>query len=123
MNSEVENLTDLIDDPLTKEFAGEVIYKTTIDLDHKDYKYMDLGRVEGITELSVNGVKKGTKWYGDHLYEVSGSLKAGENFLEIKLTTILGNYMKSLPDNIVARQFTSNQSWHSMGVLGPVRIF
>ena len=123
VNSEVENLTDLIDDPLTKEFAGEVIYKTTIDLDHKDYKYMDLGRVEGITELSVNGVKKGTKWYGDHLYEVSGSLKAGENFLEIKLTTILGNYMKSLPDNIVARQFTSNQSWHSMGVLGPVRIF
>ena len=72
--------------------------------------------------MSVNGVKKGTKWYGNHLYALDDSIIEGENKLEIKLTTIIGNYMKSLPDNIVARQFTRNQAWHSMGIFGPVRI-
>ncbi len=123
IQKETENLTDLIDDPSTKGFAGVVTYKKAISLERTDYKYIDLGRVEGVTELSVNGIQKGTKWYGDHLYDISGSLNAGENILEIKLTTILGNYLKSLPDNIVARQFTTSQSWHSMGILGPVKIF
>lgn len=121
--TEMTELKDLINDDQTISFAGTVIYKTNIELKHNDYKYIDLGKVEGITELSLNGIPLGTKWYGKHIYETGDSVKTGANIIEIRLTTIIGNYMKSLQDNIVAKSFTNNQLHHSMGILGPVKLF
>jgi hypothetical protein len=34
---------------------------------------------------------------------------------------VLGNYAKSLKDNVVAQQWTKKQPLYSMGMLGPVR--
>ncbi|MBO4402332.1 MAG: hypothetical protein J5792_01415, partial [Bacteroidales bacterium] len=87
----------------------------------------DLGRVEGISECYLNGVKIGCHWYGNHFYTIpSTCVKEGDNLLEIRVTTTLGNYVKSLTDNEVAQYWTNrgtkNQPLQPMGLLGPVML-
>jgi len=118
----LDALADLLDIPSAEEFAGTVVYETEIETESGDYRYMDLGDVRGITELTLNGTLLGTKWYGAHVYDMGGALKEGVNSLSIKLTTISGNYVKSLKDNSVAQRWTGNQANSPMGILGPVRI-
>jgi len=118
----LNSLTDLTGRNDTKEFAGVVIYGKNIIIDSDKYQYIDLGNVQGITELTLNGRLIGTKWYGAHVYDVKNVLKEGENKLSIKLTTIVGNYLKSLKDNPVALAWTSWQDYYPMGILGPVTI-
>ena len=118
----LETLTDLIEMDETKNFAGDVIYEKTIILDDDNYRHLDLGDVQGISELSVNGKSMGTRWYGAHIYDIGGSLKKGENKLTVKLTTVVGNYLKGLKDNRVAQNWTRHQDYYPMGILGPVRL-
>ena len=118
----LELLTDLIENTQTRNFAGEVIYEKTISLNSDKYQTMDLGDVQGVSELTLNGELIGTKWYGAHIYDVKGALKEGENKLTIKLTTITGNYLKSLKENRIAQGWTRNQAYYPMGIIGPVKI-
>lgn len=118
----LETLTDLIEMDETKNFAGDVIYEKTIILDDDNYRHLDLGDVQGISELSVNGKSMGTRWYGAHIYDIGGSLKKGENKLTVKLTTVVGNYLKGLKDNRIAQNWTRHQDYYPMGILGPVRL-
>ena len=119
---EITALADLSESEQTKTFAGEIIYEKTLLLDSEEYQYIDLGDVQGVSELTINGKLMGTKWYGAHIYDIGSALKKGENKLSIKLTTIVGNYLKSLKDNRVAQDWTSRQEYYPMGILGPVRI-
>lgn len=120
---EMEELTDLIENKETKYFAGTVIYEKTINVDNDNFQFIDLGKVHGITELSLNNQLLGTHWYGKHTYDIREVVKKGDNNLSVRLTTITGNYLKSLIDNPVAQRWTRNQPYHSMGILGPVRIY
>ena len=115
-------LSDLLEIPQAKDFAGTVTYETSLDIQTGDYRHIDLGQVQGVTELTVNGTNLGTRWYGVHIYEVGAELKEGKNQLAIKLTTISGNYVKSLKENPVAQRWTRHQDNYPMGILGPVRI-
>jgi len=116
-------LSDLIESNETKEFAGKVIYEKTIKVDSDKIQFIDLGDVKGVSELTLNGKLIGTKWYGAHCYEIADALKQGENKLSITLTTIIGNYLKSLTDNQVAMDWTRRQEYYSMGIMGPVKLF
>lgn len=120
---ELETLKDLADIPETKNFAGTVIYEKTVDLNRNDLHYIDLGNVQGVSELTLNGKNLGVKWYGAHVYDIKKAAKPGANKLSVRLTTITGNYLKGLINNPVAQRWTRNQPYHSMGILGPVRIF
>ncbi len=127
MNGETQQMTlsslsNLTESNETKEFAGEVIYEKTINIDSDKHQYIDLGDVQGVSELTVNGKLIGTKWYGAHIYDIGKVLEKGENKLTIKLTTIIGNYLKSLTDNPVAMGWTRRQNYYPMGMMGPVRI-
>jgi hypothetical protein len=117
---ELNSLTDLIEIQETKDFAGDVIYKNTIHINSEKFQYIDLGNVQGVSELTVNGRLIGTKWYGAHRYDIKSVLKKGENKLSIKLSTIVGNYLKSLSDNPVAMRWTKGQNYYPMGIMGPV---
>ena len=119
---ELDELKDLLDLPETRDFAGTVIYEKRFDMDAVEDQFMDLGNVQGVSELMLNGQALGSRWYGAHVYELSDAVKEGENVLTIKLTTICGNYVKSLKDNPVAQIWTGRQEHYPMGVLGPVRI-
>jgi hypothetical protein len=115
-------LADLTEIQSSKNFAGTIFYEKTLEIDRGDFRHIDLGNVQGITELTLNGEPLGTKWYGAHVYDIGTAVKQGENMLNIKLTTITGNYLKSLKDNQVAQRWTGNQPSYPMGILGPVRI-
>lgn len=110
---------------LDSAFAGTIVYRCGLSIEKSGRLLLDLGRVEGISECYVNGQKVGLRWYGKHTYEVPESfVKKGNNKLEIRVITTLGNYMKTLADNPVAQywtnKWTKNQPICSWGILGPV---
>jgi len=84
------------DDVNQKTFGGKIFYRASI-VTPDGVSHMDLGDVnEGVTELYVNGKKAGTRWYGQAIYPVADFLKEGENHIEIRYTTVLSNYCRSL---------------------------
>ncbi|MDF3076575.1 MAG: hypothetical protein K0S09_464 [Sphingobacteriaceae bacterium] len=119
----MEKLIDFKNDKELQSFAGTILYRNSFDTGNAQaYHYLDLGKVHGISDVKLNGQPLGFKWYGQHLYDLSKALKTGRNTLEIKVTTVLGNYAKSLKDNPVAQQWTKSQPLSSIGMIGPVRI-
>jgi len=95
------------DDKAIKTFAGVVSYSTTFE-NSGSVRFIKLGSVnQAVTELCVNNKRVGTRWYGNHCYDISNLLKDGSNKLEIKLTTTLANYCMSLTDNPTAQAWTT----------------
>ena len=107
-------------------FMGTIGYRATFTLDGKALpKYLDLGKVADICELKVNGKDAGTEWFGERIYDVGGLLKPGENTLEVKVTTLMGNYIQTLKDNKAAQRFLfrRNQPYVPAGLIGPVKLY
>ena len=105
---EMKSLIDFksSDDKAIRHFAGDVTYSTSFN-NNAAYRFLTLKDVnEAVTQLYVNGKLLGTKWYGKHIYDMGEHLQAGENKLEIKLTTTLANYAMSLKENPVAAVLT-----------------
>jgi hypothetical protein len=120
----LRKLVDFRDQRNLKTFAGEAVYTKAIQVDDPGAQAMiSLGKVQGVSELALNGQPMGVKWYGDHLYDVSGQLTRGENMLSVKITTIAGNYLKSLEDNPTAQRWTRGQPYHPVGMIGPVKLY
>ena len=120
---EINNLVDFLEDDRLKTFAGVVEYEVSVDISEpQDFSNLELGIVRGISELMVNGKSLGLTWYGFHKYDLKDSLKKGENNIRVKLTTVLGNYVKSLEDNPVGQRWMHRQGYKSMGLIGPVKL-
>lgn len=127
-NEEMLKLTDFKDIPHLMHFAGTVSYKYVLELSNAtDFSYLDLGKVSGISTLLVNGQTLDVSWYGRRAYSIKNLLKAGTNQIEVKVTTVMVNYMKSLTENATAQYWTNNkgkeQPLQSMGLIGPVNLF
>ncbi len=124
---ETNTLKDIKDIPDFVHFAGTVIYRNYIVITDKKPSYLNLGKVFGISELKVNGKDCGVKWYGRRIFRIADKLVPGRNPIEIKVTTTMGNYMKSLTDNPIAQYWTNEknkiQPIQSMGLIGPVTIY
>ena len=94
------------DDEAIRNFAGTVIYTGTFENSSKA-KYIKLVEVnQAVTELAINSKPVGMIWYGNHTYDISPFIKEGSNKIEIKLTTTLANYCRSLTDNPTAQAWT-----------------
>lgn len=117
-----------------RDFTGTIVYTKAISLVGDEDLFIDLGLVEGVSELYVTNVKQknpykvGVRWYGKHCYEIPADvLIDGDNVIEIHVVTTLGNYAKSLTDNPVAQYWTNkgskNQPTQPMGLMGPVKIY
>jgi len=108
-------------------FMGTASYRAafTLPSDGALPHYLHLGKVCDIAEVSVNGRSAGLRWWGDPVFDISSLLKSGENVLEVKVTTQMCNYMRSLPDNPAAKRFTFRRNHEpvSAGLLGPVSIY
>jgi alpha-L-rhamnosidase len=119
--SEMEDLKDVKDIPAYMAFSGAIIYRKTIG--PGSGKFLDLGKVYGVSELRVNGISKGVQWYGRRIF----TLEQGENRLEITVTATMGNYLKTLTKNAVAQYWTNekrkDQPIQSMGMAGPVTVY
>ena len=116
-------LFDLASDESTRSFAGYLFYEKVIDQDTGSFNRLDLGRVFGVSEVTLNGEKLGCRWYGRHLYEIPEHLaKTRNKTLQVKITTTVGNYLKSSPDNRVGYGWTRRQGWQPVGLIGPVKL-
>ena len=113
------------------DFTGTVVYTKKFHLADNASRnlVLNLGKVWGISEVIVNGKPCGVTWYGNRLYDLGKCLKAGENELEIRVVTTMGNYMQTLADeNPIARKWTARpgrapQPKQSMGLGGPVKLY
>ncbi|MBQ6284319.1 MAG: hypothetical protein IJK70_05965 [Bacteroidales bacterium] len=114
-------LFDLSKDSRTVDFAGVVTYSAEVPVTPGKTRLIDLGEVYGVSEVYINGVKVGLDWYGGRVSGVPAKLlDGGKALITVKVTTTLGNYMKSLKDNPMAQRWTSYQSVQPAGMLGPV---
>lgn len=120
-HSEMEELKDVKEFPAYAAFSGIIIYRKTLTLESS--KFLDLGKVYGLSELHVNSVFQGVRWYGNRIF----TLAKGENRLEITVTATMGNYLKTLTQNPIAQYWTNekrkDQPIQSMGIAGPVTIY
>jgi hypothetical protein len=110
---------DLSKDESTRSFAGYLYYEKKLG-DIADYHWLDLGKVYGVSEVSVDNENLGNKWYGRHLYALPGN--ASGKTLQIKVITTVGNFLKSSPENEVGYRWTHGQGWTPAGLAGPVKI-
>ncbi len=120
----INELVDFKEDDRFISFAGTALYETTIQVDSpQKLNYLHLGEVFGVSEVTVNGENVGLRWYGDHIYSLKDRLKKGPNTITIKLTTTMGNYMKSLKDNKSSVRWVEKGPFYSQGMIGPVGLF
>ena len=124
----LDTLQDFKDmaDTTFKNFMGTIVYKTSVTLDGNNLpKYLNLGKVADICELKINGKDAGMMWFGERIYDVAPYVKPGENTIEVKVTTLMGNYIQTLKDNQAAQRFVlrRNQPYVSAGLIGPVKFY
>jgi hypothetical protein len=125
--TEMTVLKDLKEIPEFVSFSGTAIYRGTLNVtDKSQVECLNLGKVHGISELIINGKSLGVQWYGRRIYAVKDAIQNGNNTIEIKVITTMGNYMKTLKDNAVAQYWTNekrkDQPIQSMGLIGPITI-
>lgn len=94
--------------PGVKYFSGEATYRTTFawpnfrPASRNSRLMLDLGDVQVMAEVTLNGHKLGTLWCAPFRVDVSSAIKAGENQLEIKVANVWPNRMigdAGLPDS------------------------
>jgi hypothetical protein len=145
IHTHFDTLFDLKDRPETRHFAGTIVYRkrltwdpivsgTTLGdrrepTDAPGATLLDLGLVEGVSEVFVNGQSAGVRYYGRRQYDISDLLHEGDNELEIRVTTTLGNYLKTFTkeDNPTAWIYVNHpkrdQPLQPMGMIGPVTYY
>jgi hypothetical protein len=124
-NHTFEELTEFgtSGDPKFGTFAGTVSYVTKFESDGHGNR-LELGQTnKGVTEVFINDKPAGLNWYGKPIFQINNLLKEGENLLEIKYTTVLSNYVRSLNENPTAKKWASGYEQIACGLEGDVKIY
>lgn len=136
------------DDFNIRHFSGTVSYKKNIQIDGTDLQpgkrlFLDLGRVEVIAEIKLNGKAVGIAWKEPYRLDITDFASIGNNSLEIKVTTLLANrqigdeylpaentYTKDGPITELPEWFTGNRPkpgerktfsvWHNINQSDPL---
>ena len=120
------DLVDLKDTEAYKNFMGVATYTANVNIPAGSLpRYLNLGKVGYIAEVTINGKPAGLHWYGDAVLDVTGLLKAGDNTIEVKVTTLMSNYMQTLTENRNAQRFVlrRNTPLKPAGLIGPVVLY
>jgi hypothetical protein len=87
---ELKAWKDLDLTPEAKAFSGTVIYTTSFNIGKisKDATYsLDLGRVEMIAAVTLNGKKLRTLWTPPYRLNITDAIKSEKNILQIEITS------------------------------------
>ncbi|OOQ61184.1 glycosyl hydrolase [Mucilaginibacter pedocola] len=115
-----------------KAFSGTAIYKTTFNIPQvkngANYS-INLGEVDMIAKVKLNGKDVGTVWCAPYKVDISGALVSGENKLEVEVTGTWFNrlaYDAALPENERKTWTVSGpekgSALRNSGLIGPVTI-
>ena len=121
---------DLPLDAEGRAFSGTAVYETTFEEDGESLSVvLDLGRVDMIADVRVNGEKAGVLWAAPYRLDIGQWVKPGKNTLQIHVTGTWYNrlaYDASLPDD---RRKTwtiagpeAGSPLHESGLIGPVTL-
>ncbi|MGW5064224.1 glycosyl hydrolase [Streptomyces sp. NPDC004096] len=98
--------------------VGTYTANTTLSPDWRsrasDGMWLDIGRVDGTADISVNGKAVGTQINSDRRWDITDYLHAGSNTVEIKVRTTLRNAVTTYNKKSVAKQ--------SYGLRGPITL-
>ena len=94
-------------DPGVKHFSGTATYYKTFSVPAgmlgKDSRiYLDLGKVQVMAQVGLNGKDLGLLWKPPYRVEITDALKAGDNNVEIRVTNLWVNRMigdEDLPED------------------------
>ncbi len=122
-------------DPGVKYFSGIGTYTKTIQVPAEWFEegaelWLDLGDVENLAEVAVNGEPLGVVWKKPFRLNVTEALKEGENMLEIKVANLWVNRLIGDQQPGVEETYTyttqafyqANSPLMPSGLLGPVKI-
>lgn len=94
-----------------KYFSGTVVYHTTVSVPENAIGknrtiYLDLGQVEVIAQVKVNGKDFGTFWKPPFKIDVTSAIRGGKNEVEVSVTNLWPNRL--IGDE---RQFPADESY------------
>ena len=83
-------------DPGVRYFSGTATYRRDFSVPqamqgNRRRVYLDLGRVEVVAQVLVNGRDLGTVWKPPYRVDVTDALKNGRNALEVRVANLWGN--------------------------------
>ncbi|MCA1995601.1 MAG: hypothetical protein LDL56_00050 [Armatimonadetes bacterium] len=82
-----------MEDPAVRHFSGTAVYETSFDLPDGFLAEgrrvdLDLGRVEVVAEVELNGRSLGTLWHSPFRVDATGALRAQGNRLVVRVTNL-----------------------------------
>ena len=111
-----ENLTDwtLRPEQGIKYYSGTAVYQKTFtipkdQLSAEGSVFIDLGKVNSMAEVSLNGVELGTLWTAPWNIDITNALRSGSNELKIKVVNLWPNRL--IGDEQYANDGISNRKW------------
>jgi hypothetical protein len=84
------------EDPEVKAFSGTAVYQKTVTVANEmlaasNRLVLDLGRVEVMARVLVNGQDLGVLWKNPYRLDITKALRAGDNQLEVRVTNLWVN--------------------------------
>ncbi|WP_158615519.1 glycosyl hydrolase [Acidipila sp. EB88] len=113
---DLATLIDFNQRPDLRAFAGTLTYSCPFATSGDLPQVLSLGRVHSVSKVRLNGHLLGVRWYGEHRYPLAGAAQPGRNEISIEITTTLGSYMKTLPDNPTAKAWTADTPDYPLGL-------
>ncbi len=119
------------DDPGIRNYSGTAVYRTTFDATAMaGTAWLDLGTVDAVAEVVLNGRNLGIAWTSPFALPVDGALRVKGNELEIRVTNLWPNRLigdAGLPkDKRVTRTninpYKPTDALLPSGLLGPVTL-
>jgi hypothetical protein len=121
-------------DPAVKYYSGTALYSSDVEINKigkGERLWLDLGRVEKIAEVKVNGVSCGIAWTSPYQVEISKALKPGKNKIEVAVSSTWINRL--IGDSLLPEKqriaYTFNPIYRlddkkitPSGLIGPVRV-
>ena len=134
---EFENLSSWIDnsDYGVKYFSGTATYAKTIDIPAQSLKagthlWLELGDVEDIARIEINGKLAGVAWKAPFKVDLTGSAKPGANRITIEVTNLWVNRLIGDQQPWALRKYAfsdfnpykADSRLLPSGLLGPIRL-
>jgi hypothetical protein len=127
--SKLQSYTEF-DEPGIKYFSGIACYENTLKAPKTTGQvFIDLGNVQNLAEVYVNGEFCGTAWKEPYLVDVTEALKEGENDIRIRVANAWPNRLiGDQQPGVTPVTFTDSRPYRAgdplrpAGLLGPVSL-
>jgi len=121
-------------DPGIRYFSGHGTYTRHVNLPASSFKpgdrlWLDLGTVDNLAEVTVNGRSLGVAWKSPYRVDATGALHPGDNLLQVRVVNLWVNRLiGDQQPNAKQYTFTVRNPYKATspllpsGLLGPVRV-